>query len=304
MTRKDSAAKILPIILFVIILTVGYRQKDTLYHLLKNVRGNWLLAGLFLYFCNYMTRAWRLQFLAESVQFPFFIGLKTSSLHGYYSYFLPFRSGDISLPFLLKRLTALPLLSGGSVLVRARLLDIFSLGILLSCSSVLSFKKLDGKVFLFFLLASVVLLGAPLLINLAIARGRAVRTLWIKSFAKGVTQRPMSWKEISLSLLVWFWTGCTLFSATQALSIPIQFMDIWLLVAIQLPLQLVPIQGVANTGNHEVGWVVGFALLGISPEKGLDFAMASHVIIIFYVLMLGLMGFLIPEKGAQSSIRS
>lgn len=149
-----------------------------------------------------------------------------------------------------------------------------------------------------------ILIGAPFLIQLAIRKGRGVRSEWIKSFASGVTQYPMNLKETSLSLLIWFWTGCTLFSATRALSIPIQFMDIWFLVAIQLPLQLFPIQGVANTGNHEVGWVTGFALLGISPEQGLEFALASHVIVIAYVLMLGIMGFLLPEKTTQSSIRS
>lgn len=301
---KSILKKLFPILLFAVILTAGYKQKDELYQLLKNTRINWLLIGIFFYFCNYITRACRLQLLADKGRFSFITGLKTSSLHGYYSYFLPFRSGDISLPILLKRLTGLPLATGSSLLLRARLLDMVSLGILLLSSSLLSFNKLDRTIFLFFLLASVSLLGTPFLIKIAVSKGKNVGSQWIKDFSRGVSQHPMNLQETGLSLLIWFWTGCTLFSATRALAIPIHFMDIWFLVAIQLPLQLFPIQGIANTGNHEIGWVTGFALLGIPPEQGLEFALASHVLIIGYVLMLGGMGFLIPEKTSHSSTRS
>ena len=304
MNRRRTILKLFPILLLAIILIAGYRQKDELYQLLRHTRLNWFLLGLLFYFFNYITRASRLQLLAGRGQFSFITGLKTSSLHGYYSYFLPFRSGDISLPILLKRLSTLPLATGSALLVRARLLDMVSLGLLLFSSSLLSFSKLDRTIFLFFLLASTTLVGTPLLIKLAIRKGKDMGSQWIKDFSRGINHHPMNLKETSLSLLIWFWTGCTLFSVTRALAIPIQFMDIWFLVAIQLPLQLFPIQGVANTGNHEVGWVTGFTLLGIPPEKGLDFALASHLLIIGYVLLLGIMGFLIPEQPSYSSTRS
>ena len=107
--------------------------------------------------------------------------------------------------------------------------------------------------------------------------------------------------EIIISLIIWFFIGCTLFSIVIALAIPLSFLDIWFLTAIQLPLQLIPIQGVANAGNHEIGWVAGFSILGISPEIGLGFALASHVAIILYVALLGLVGMLVPTEATDSA---
>lgn len=303
MSLINIAQKLFPISFLSIVLVLVYQQKNELYEILKAIDSNWFLAGLMFYFFNYLTRAWRLQLLAEGGQIPFIVALKTSSLHGYYSYFLPFRSGDISLPLLLKQFTSLPLTIGSSILLRARLLDMFSLGILLLCSIILTIDKLAPKVIFLFCLITAILLGAPIFIRQIILKSRRIKKVWFKLFAKDVVQHPMSLRDSSLSMLIWFWTGCTLFSATQAISIPIDFLDIWFLVAIQLPLQLLPIQGIANSGNHEIGWVTGLVLLGNTAEEGLKFALASHSILILYVITLGAIGFLLPKKRSHSSIR-
>lgn len=304
MNKKSFILKILPFLLFAIIIWIAYEQKDAVLPLLQKTKFNWLLAGFFFYLFNYITRATRLRLLVGTQQFSFLTGLKMSSLHGFFSYFLPFRSGDLSLPVFLKKFGALPFTTGGAILLRARLLDMFSLGILLFCTTLLSFYKLDIKFVSLFLLVSVVLLGTPLLVGQKLFRKWDIRTRWIKLLFDNVSLHPKSYKETGLSLLIWFWTGCTLFSATKALSIPIQFLDIWFLVAAQLPLQLFPIQGIANAGNHEIGWVAGFTILGISAEKSLEFALASHLIIILYVLTLGVFGLIVPATKSHSSTRS
>ena len=56
----------------------------------------------------------------------------------------------------------------------------------------------------------------------------------------------------------------------------------------QLPLQLIPIQGFANSGNHEGGWIAGLALLGIPTSEAVDFSLTSHALLIIYVLALGI----------------
>jgi hypothetical protein len=67
---------------------------------------------------------------------------------------------------------------------------------------------------------------------------------------------------------------------------------VWLLISLQLPLQLIPVQGVANAGNHEGGWVAGLLIVGFSAQQAVEFALTSHVILISYVLVLGLVGLL------------
>ena len=98
-----------------------------------------------------------------------------------------------------------------------------------------------------------------------------------------------------VSLVVWFWTGCTTFCVIKSLSIPLDFMDVWFLAAIQLPLQLFPLQGLANAGNHEAGWLAALSLLGINPAEGLPLSMASHVIFICYVAVLGSIALMLPS---------
>ncbi|MCD6534417.1 MAG: hypothetical protein J7L25_10125, partial [Deltaproteobacteria bacterium] len=105
---------------------------------------------------------------------------------------------------------------------------------------------------------------------------------------------PVS-REIIVSLFVWFWTGCTIFCVIKSLAIPLNFMDVWFFAAIQLPLQLFPLQGVANAGNHEAGWLAALSLLGITPAEGLPLSMASHVIFICYVAVLGSIGLMLPS---------
>jgi hypothetical protein len=63
-------------------------------------------------------------------------------------------------------------------------------------------------------------------------------------------------------------------------------------------LQLIPVQGFANAGNHEGGWIAALAILGVPVSEGLEFALTSHAIILLYVLLLGLFAFTV-RKGVQ-----
>jgi hypothetical protein len=70
----------------------------------------------------------------------------------------------------------------------------------------------------------------------------------------------------------------------------------------QLPLQLLPVQGLANSGNHEGGWVAALVLMGFNAQEALKFALASHGVLIGYVALLGLVAvFMGYHKKMESS---
>ena len=73
------------------------------------------------------------------------------------------------------------------------------------------------------------------------------------------------------------------------MQLPISPSDIAFLIAIQLLMQLMPIQGFANSGNHESSWAAALMLLGFPADLSLKFALTSHAIILIYVLILGLL---------------
>lgn len=294
---KSQQSKILSFFLSAsllgLILIIAIYNRETLVQVMGQADISWIGMGLGCYLLNYVTRAYRLRMLSLKQVSFFPAAIKSSCLHGFYSYFLPLRSGDLSLPILLLFNADLPIVQGGGILLRARLLDLFSLGLLLSGASLFSAPQLQPFVRGIFFFSGVALLLLP---YGAVFLFKAGNNRLVNALSKrvGGMNYPTS-REIIVSLLVWFWTGCTIFCVIQSLSIPLDFMDVWFLAAIQLPLQLFPLQGLANAGNHEVGWLAALSLLGITPAEGLPLSMASHVILICYVAVLGSIALMLPS---------
>jgi uncharacterized membrane protein YbhN (UPF0104 family) len=123
---------------------------------------------------------------------------------------------------------------------------------------------------------------------------------WAYGWGKGAT---FGIQGMILSFGIWACVGACFYCTAQAIGLPLKFMEVWLLISIQLPLQMIPLQGVANAGNHEGGWVAGLALLGIPAEQGLSFALLSHALLLIYVLTLGPLAYLIKSSFNNVSPR-
>jgi uncharacterized membrane protein YbhN (UPF0104 family) len=98
----------------------------------------------------------------------------------------------------------------------------------------------------------------------------------------------MTFREIMLTFGIWTSIALGTWCVAAAIHLPIAFKEIVFLIALQLVMQLMPIQGFANSGNHESGWVGALVLMGIPADMALKFALASHAIILVYVLIIGL----------------
>lgn len=75
------------------------------------------------------------------------------------------RSGDLTLPALLKLYHSIPFAKGSHILLRARLMDIWGLGILLSIAAIFSAPQLSLQWRLLFLAIGNMLYHPALLIN-------------------------------------------------------------------------------------------------------------------------------------------
>jgi uncharacterized membrane protein YbhN (UPF0104 family) len=300
MTRKKLVSLAISFVLLFIVAVICYTERATVLDLFRKAELPWLLAGFACYLVNYVLRTCRLQVLVDFDRISFRTLFRISCLHGFFSYFLPLRSGDISLPLLLKKESDFPLAVGSAVLVKSRLLDMVSLGFFLAVSTVFSLKHIAAHHVVLFAVCSLCLILVPYAITRLLRLQRVASLRILSKLPADFQLGRYTLAETALSFLIWLFVGCTLFAVVAALSIPLSFLDIWFLTAIQLPLQLVPFQGVANAGNHEVGWVAGFSILGIAPELGLGFALASHVAIILYVALLGVVGLMVP-RGIRPS---
>ena len=55
---------------------------------------------------------------------------------------------------------------------------------------------------------------------------------------------------------------------------------------------LLPINGFAGFGTQEAGWQVGFSLVGVAPELALSSGVAAHLVQLFNVVLMGILGHL------------
>ncbi|MDY0389461.1 MAG: lysylphosphatidylglycerol synthase transmembrane domain-containing protein [Desulfobulbus oligotrophicus] len=300
MVRKKLVSLAISFCLLLIVVAIWYSERTTVLDLFKKAEPGWLFAGFACYLVNYVLRTYRLQVLINFHRVSFRTLFRISCLHGFFSYFLPLRSGDLSLPLLLKKESDFSLIVGSAVLIKTRLLDMISLGFFLATATVFSLKHIATHYLVLFVICSLCLVLVPYAITSLLRLQRIASLQFLNKLPTDFRLSQYTLAETILSFFIWLFVGCTLFAVVTALSIPLSFLDIWFLTAIQLPLQLIPIQGIANAGNHEAGWVAGFSILGITPELGLGFALASHIAIILYVALLGVIGLMVPRKYQSS----
>lgn len=272
-------------------LTIFYGPR--LKAVLMKVDVIWVLAGLVCYSFNYGLRAWRWQLLTRG-RVPWWPeGMHASCVHGFAAYMLPFRAGELTLPLVLRNVTGLKLTQGSRALIRARLLDVHTLGIWVIFIALGTDLALSHFIRFAWIGVGGIMVLAPVLIRCLASTGTRTRFALVRRLSGFVALEPLTVREWVASLMIWFAVAGVFFCAAQAIALAIDLRQVWLLITLQLPLQLVPVQGIANTGNHEGGWVAGLILLGFSADQAIEFALASHFVLLFYVLLLGPAGLMI-----------
>ena len=175
---------------------------------------------------------------------------------------------------------------GARVLLKARLLDLCALGLWILLAALLIDFPIPAMVYRGWIIFGIVLSIFPLMLRWGFKQGAQIKSKLWQRISKWGAVASFSFQEVGFSFGIWACVGACFFCTAQAIGLPLGFMQVWLLITIQMPLQLLPLQGVANAGNHEGGWVAGLALLGFSTDQGLHFALLSHALLLTYVLAL------------------
>jgi SAM-dependent methyltransferase len=91
-------------------------------------------------------------------------------------------------------------------------------------------------------------------------------------------------------VLIWLAVYLNFYLIAGSLGYWLEFGHVVVLSLLMVPLTLLPLQGVANLGSHEVGWVATLTLFGYSSDEALVLAAGSHVVLLAFVLILGAVG--------------
>jgi len=226
----------------------------------------------------------------------------------------PFRSGEISLVYLLKNKG----ISGdrsASMLILFRILDFFAIILLLLLSLFFTGKiyELILDNFLFFILliglilvlCALILFKSKLFIDLIIRFILFLKLNRYKFFSKIIS----IFKKVShnlneytndgrlffvtfvLSILVW--VSSFIFTYYILISLGLEFVFSYFVFAMALVLifNSLPIHGLFNLGTQETFWTISFMLIGIEKSLAISSGFILHVLVIFYFLIFGLISY-------------
>ncbi|MDD9304602.1 MAG: flippase-like domain-containing protein [Desulfobacter sp.] len=279
--------KFLSVLLAFAILFLVWTNRVQLVDLYGKIDLYWVGTGLICYLANYFFRSLRLQRLSENKLCFFTQAFKMSALHGFFSYLLPLRAGDASLPLLLKSTSKIGLKQGTLFLIKTRFLDLSMLGIFTLAGSLVGARMISSQVQMIWFFTGILLALSFFIMQRLGYIGNYLVKKKLNSSLDILSILKFDSKEFLFTFLIWVFMYATQLCVVRSMGLDLGFSEVIFISAIQFPLQMLPVQGLANTGNHEGGWVTAMMLMGFSSDTGLEFALVSHGILIFYVVVLG-----------------
>ncbi len=277
-----------------------YHRQDMMAGL-QDIRIKWAIAGFFCLLLNYCLRAVRFYVLTHRRLDVWPQGIYCALMHGFATYMLPLRSGDFSLPFLLKSTVGINLQDGLAVLFKARLLEVFTLGLWFVAAATFSLSKLPRGIILSMAVCGIAMAAAPFVLKKVLSLS-VIPFESLRKIANRLSRIDrMTLLEIVLTCGIWMAIVLGLWCVAFTIRLPLVLPDLFLLIALQLVMQLIPLQGFGNSGNHEGGWVAALVLKGFKPDEALHFALTSHAVVLVYVLIIGLFALLFRYLAFRSN---
>lgn len=279
---------------------------------LAGARPGWLALGLAAFALNYGLRTLRFRALGGARTVPLARLLAVTSLHGMFNYLLPAKSGEVAYVVLARRHLDVPFAEGTATLVGARFFDFAIVALALPAVLSAFYRELPGWLiassigYCVLVLAAAVALvawlrrvdtdrleldrGPPAVARLGRAFARTVAAL------KAIVERRRYARLWLLSAGIWLCVYANFYCIVRAVGFSPSFVEMVVVSIVLVPLTLLPVQGLANVGSHEIGWVLALSLFGHPLDDALTIAVATHVVLLCFVLLLGALGFVLLAR--------
>jgi uncharacterized protein (TIRG00374 family) len=302
--------------LVAVIYVVAHLDWQMTYDTLTHLKWGWLGAALLVFFVNYVLRTWRFQTLIYTQRVPFQQLMAVTSLYGMFNYLLPAKSGEFSFLLLLNRRLGISWTEGTVTLVAARFFDFATIALFLPAVLIVFWEKMPpGMIYAALIFCGLIyVLGAGLVWFLSrsqenlVPRRRIGDTskswtdrltrVW-RNLVKGlrlIYQRDQFWRLCPLTIGIWLCVYANFYLIVLSMGHRLSYLEMTVVSIIMVPMTLLPVQGFANLGTHEAGWVAALALFGKPKEVSLTIAAGSHVVLLIFVLILGGVGLLLESR--------
>ena len=288
----------------------------------RAIRPGFLVLALFAYLGVQVTRALRFARIHQELRgAPFSRWLQVTVIHGALNQVLPFRSGEVSYPVLMRRIHRTTLGRSVLVLLVARIFDL--LAVFLFCLAFVPVvgSQLGVSAGLAAGVCAAVVVGC--LVALAALRP-AIRLLYgvLKRNARGPLGERMRDRVARLvaeaamfqdtthffavfSLSAAMWTGLfvVFYGLLNGFGFPIDLPSTVVGSIGAVLTNVLPVNGIANVGTLEAGWTLGLVLVGFARDEALAAGIWAHVGVMALALLTGLAGYVSLVAGRATARR-
>ncbi len=282
-----------------------------------------LAAGFMLYLLGYFFRILRFRALLGGEPPPIVPLTAVVCIHNMANKLLPVRTGEISFPYLLKKIGKKSTGTGISSLMAARILDLASVGFVFFVSSIIIRNEMPEKYKMLWIPAAV-LSGVAILALAGMIfftkkffmthslPSQQNATLIRRTFYSSL--RALTAISNTNLILAIFWSMGLWFSFYGMFNIYVKgmgqnlgfFESSWG-ATISVFTYVLPISGVGGFGTHEAGWTLGFTALGIEFDAAVAAGFAVNVICAASAIILGIAGavgfYALRRQRANSNVQ-
>jgi uncharacterized protein (TIRG00374 family) len=281
----------------------------------SDIRWGWLGMALLAYLVNIGLRALRFTNLIYSRTVKWLELIPVSALHNIFMYLMPAKAGDVTYIFIAKDRLDLSLTEGTATLLAARFYDFSVVALFLLILLPLFKDEIPGWIFIsamsFCVLILIGTLGVLAFLKFGTPNQGSVNSLtsthehpsgllnrllavWNKFIAglREIQKHGAHGKVALLTAGIWLCVYFNFYFATKSMGLPVAFYHIAIISMVMIPLTLLPLQGFANIGTHEVGWTSVLVAFNYPYKTALAIAAGSHFVLLLSVLISGGLAFL------------
>lgn len=277
---------------------------------LRSLDAGWLSLSAAAFMSNYLLRTVRLQGLIPKPSPRAAVLFAVASLHGLANYLLPARLGELAHIWLLKAYGRQEIKIGFWSLLMTRFLDASVVAAALAVFLPLagpatpSWALLTGTLFCLLTLGMAAVLFAWLP-HLATSpptnsRPRPLPSL-VYRVASSFTNQLHTYQVARLfflSSLIWICVFINFYAICKSLGADVSILQMITLSMIMIPAGLIPAQGFANVGSHELVWITVLVSFGMNSDDAVNTAVGAHLILIALIIAQGLIGLAAGLLGA------
>lgn len=264
----------------------------------------WIALSLFIYLLTYLLRGLRWRMLTGfSMSLPSIFHIVC--LHTLANNLFPFRSGELTLPYFLKRFHRIETTNSLSSLFSARISDMLALGTILLLALVKIGLSNRGKALYFILFVLLALSFIPyftpklldLIANVPLFRRYSGELKETKDRVQEQWRGLQALRLHLISLSIWAFKFLSFYLIIQEITCLVHFpLNYWKVVlgtsASELTTVL-PIHSLGGVGTYEAGWVGAFILMGMERKVAVTTAFLFHLVLLSYSIAVGLPAYLL-----------